>query len=278
VVKPSKRKQVAQYITTNYKVSINTICNICSISKYCYYYQPKLSSDNELIANMLIELTNKHKRWGFKLCYYYIRNVRGYKYNHKRIYRIYKELELNLRIKPRIRIKRDKPDALAVPTTTNEVWSMDFMSDALTDGTKIRSFNIVDDYNKEALTLDISTSLPTTRVIKSLTQIIEQKGKPKIIRCDNGPEYISRKLKYWAKSQGIYLQYIQPGKPTQNAFIERFNRTARQEYFNMHLFTSVKQAQDLATKWLWYYNHERPHFANNGYPPLYKPQTNNKVA
>ena len=248
-------------------ISITTVCQIYSISKYYYYYQPKRSDDNELIARMLIELTTKYKRWGFKMCYYYIRNVKNYTYNHKRVYRIYKEL---LRIKPRKRLKRDKPDALAIPTQTNEVWSMDFMSDSLTNGTKIRSFNIIDDYNKEALALEVSNSMPTTKIIRALTQVIPQRGKPKILRCDNGPEYISHKLKYWAQSQDIHLLYIQPGNPTQNAYIERFNRTVRQECFNMHLFTSLEQAQDLATKWLWYYNNERPHFSNNGYPPVLK--------
>ena len=114
-----------------YGVSIRVACLTFSISETCYRYQAKLSSENAVIADWLLRLTTTHKRWGFGLCYYYLRNTQGYGWNHKRIYRIYRELELNLRIKPRRRIKRDKPDALSVPDSINQVWSMDFMSDTL---------------------------------------------------------------------------------------------------------------------------------------------------
>jgi putative transposase len=183
------------------------------------------------------------------------------------VYRIYRELELNLRIKPKRRIKRDKPDALTVPESINQVWSIDFMSDSLNNGRTIRTFNVLDDFNREGLCIDVDLSLPSTRVIRSLEQIIEWRGKPAAIRCDNGPEYISQKLVDWATKNEITLLYIQPGKPTQNAYIERFNRTARHEWLDMHHFNSVEQAQDLATKWLWQYNNERPHTAIGGVPP-----------
>tara|TARA_B100000446_G_scaffold185260_1_gene208946 strand:+ start:1848 stop:2225 length:378 start_codon:yes stop_codon:yes gene_type:complete len=120
--------------------------------------------------------------------------VKGFGQNHKRVYRIYRELELNLRIKPKRRIKRDKPDALNVPMAANEVWSMDFMSDSLSDGRSLRSFNLIDDYNRECLTIDVDLSMPALRVIRSLEQVIEWRGKPTALRCDNGPEYISGAL------------------------------------------------------------------------------------
>ena len=116
----------------------------------------------------------------------FLRNTKGFKWNHKRVYRIYRELELNLRIKPRSRIKRDKPDALAVPAEINQVWSMDFMSDSLKDGRSIRTFNVIDDCNRESLAMDFGISLPAQRVIRSLQQIIEWWGKPLALRCDNG--------------------------------------------------------------------------------------------
>ena len=250
--------------------SIKAICEVFSISKSTYYYRPKLSDENALIADWLLRLTTTHKRWGFKLCYLYLRNVKGYKFNHKRIYRIYRELELNLRIKPRRRIKRDKPEALSVPSKINQTWSMDFMSDSLTDGRSIRTFNVVDDYNREGLNIDVDLSLPARRVIQSLERLVEWRGKPKSIRCDNGPEYISQMLRDWAQASGIELRYIQPGKPTQNAYIERFNRTVRQECLELHLFDSIEQAQDITTQWLWTYNNERPHFALGGIPPRAK--------
>jgi len=220
-----------------------------------------------MVADWLLRLTEANKQWGFGLCFLYLRNVKGFGWNHKRVYRIYRELELNLRIKPRKRLKRDKPDALSVPIAKNQVWSMDFMSDSLADGRSLRTFNVIDDYNREGLAIDVDLSMPSTRVIRSLEQIIEWRGKPSAIRCDNGPEYISNELISWANENRITLLYIQPGKPTQNAYVERFNRTARHEWLNMHMFESVEHAQELATQWLWLYNNERPNTAVGGIPP-----------
>jgi len=250
-----------------FDVSIRLVCDVFTISETCYRYQAKLSTENAIIADWLLRLTTTHKRWGFGLCYCYLRNMQGYQWNHKRIYRIYRELELNLRIKPRRRIKRDKPEALSVPDAINQVWSMDFMSDTLDDGRSFRTFNVIDDYNREGLGIDVDLSLPSLRVIRSLEQIIEWRGKPDALRCDNGPEYISQKLIDWANKQQISLLYIQPGKPTQNAYIERFNRTARHEWLDLHLFKSIKPDLSLATKWLWTYNNARPHTAIGGIPP-----------
>jgi putative transposase len=255
---------------SEHQTSVNFICVCFNISRSSYYYQPKLNNENEVIADWLLRLTTAHRRWGFKLCFMYLRNIKGFKWNHKRVYRIYRELELNLRIKPRRRIKRDKPEALSVPMAINQIWSMDFMSDTLTDGRSIRAFNVVDDYNREGLNIDVDLSMPAQRVIQSLERLIEWRGKPKAIRCDNGPEYISQALRDWAQAMDIELMYIQPGKPTQNAYIERFNRTVRQECLNLHLFDSVESAQNITTQWLWIYNNQRPHFALGGMPPRSK--------
>lgn len=260
---------MAVQIIKHRKISIRFACVCVGISESSYYYKPKLQDENDLVAEKLIKLTTDHKRWGFGLCYSYLRNVLNYKWNHKRVYRIYKELELNLRIKPRKRLKRDKPDALAVPTAVNQVWSMDFMSDNLSNGRTIRTFNVIDDFNRECLTIDVDLSLPSARVIRALEQVIEWRGKPEAIRCDNGPEYVSAELIKWSVNNGIDILYIQPGKPTQNAYIERFNRTARHEWLDLYLFESVSQAQELATQWMWSYNNERPHSAIGGVPPSY---------
>lgn len=196
-----------------------------------------------------------------------MRNVKGFSWNHKRVYRIYRELELNLRIKPRSRIRREKPDALEVPPGPNIAWSMDFMSDSLANGRSFRTFNVIDDFNREGVAVDVDFSLPSLRVIRSLENIIEWKGKPKMIRCDNGPEYISAEILDWAEKRKIDLVHIQPGKPTQNAFVERFNRTVRHEWLELVNFESIQQAQFLATQWLWSYNNERPNSAIGGVPP-----------
>ena len=258
---------MAKNIVVSRQVSVRFACICMGISETCYRYEARLSVENQQIADWLLRLTTTHKRWGFGLCFLYLRNVKGYGWNHKRVYRIYRELELNLRIKPRRRIKRDYPGELDVPKAPNQVWSMDFMSDQLTDGRLIRTFNVLDDYNREGLGIEVDTSLPSARVTRVLDQIIEWRGKPTALRCDNGPEYLSQTLVEWANAHRITLLYIQPGKPTQNAYIERFNRTARHEWLDMHQFESIAHAQLLATEWLWQYNNERPNMAIGGIPP-----------
>ncbi len=172
------------------RIAIRLACEAFWVSESCYRYESKQNAENEQIANWLLRLTGNHRNWGFGLCFLYLRNVKNFGWNHKRVYRMYRELELNLRIKPRRRLVRDKPEALAVPTAINEVWSMDFMHDQLEDGRSFRLFNVIDDFNREALGFEVDFSLPCQRVIRALTQIIGWRGKPKAIRSDNGPEYI----------------------------------------------------------------------------------------
>ena len=232
------------------RISIRLACQTFTISESCYRYIGLLNQANELIADKLLQLTDKHRRWGFGLCFLQLRNVAGFRWNHKRVYRIYCELELNLRIKPRRRIKRNKPDKLVVPNAINQMWSMDFMADKLRNGRSIRTFNVLDDYNREGLGIEVDFSLPAERVIRALNQIIEWRGKPVAIRCDNGPEYISTKLQEWAKEYKVTIAYIQPGKPTQNAYVERWNRTVRHEWLEMNEFKTIQEAQNTATSWL----------------------------
>ena len=182
-------------------------------------------------------------------------------------YRIYKELELNLRIKPRKRLVREKPEALTVPQGINQVWSMDFMHDQLEDGRTFRLLNVIDDFNREAIGMEVDFSLPSERVIRELKQIISWRGKPQVIRCDNGPEYISSAIQNWAAEWGIRLEYIQPGNPQQNAYIERFNRTVRYEWLSQYYWHDLAEVQDFATKWMWSYNHDRPNMALGGFTP-----------
>jgi putative transposase len=148
-------------------VSIKLACQAFAVSESCYRYVAKLRDENELIADWLLKLTDNHRSWGFGLCYLYLRNVKRFGWNHKRIYRIYRQLELNLRIKPRKRIVREKPDALVVPLHPNQVWSMDFMHDQLRDGRSFRLLNVIDDFNREALSIEVDFSLPSERVIRA---------------------------------------------------------------------------------------------------------------
>jgi putative transposase len=208
VKRQSLRREMAKTVVKKGNFNIRQACSAFGISESCYRYQPKLSSENMLIADWLIRLTTNRRNWGFGLCFLYLRNVKGFKWNHKRVYRIYRELELNLRIKPKKRLVREKPEELAQPTANNQMWSMDFMHDQLEDGRSFRLFNVIDDFNREGLGIEVDFSLPSERVIRSLEQIIEWRGKPAAIRCDNGPEYISGRLQAWAKKRGIRIQYV----------------------------------------------------------------------
>ena len=147
---------------------------------------------------------------------------------------------------------------------------MDFMHDSLEDGRSFRLLNAIYDFNREGLGIEADFSLPGERVIRTLDRIIEWRGKPLAIRCDNGPEYISGQLMAWAKERGIAIEYIQPGKPQQNAYVERYNRTVRYDWLGQYLFDTIAEVQDYATRWLWTYNHERPNMALGGITPKQK--------
>ncbi len=263
-------KEVAQNAVKCRGVSIRLACSAVGVSETCYRYRPKLSSENAEIADWLIRLTHNQRNWGFGLCYLYLRNVKGFGWNHKRIYRIYRELELNLRIKPKKRLVREVPKPLAVPNVINDCWSMDFMHDQLEDGRSYRLFNVIDDFNREGLAIEVDFSLPASRVICALDQIIAWRGKPKQIYCDSSPEYISGLLATWTKSMDIDLIFIQPGNPQQNAYVERYNRTVRYDWLAQYLFRSIEEVQEYATRWLWTYNNERPNMALGGITPKQK--------
>lgn len=275
MVAPSRRKEMAQKAVHCYHISVRLACQAFGISQSCYYYQPKLQDDNERIADWLLRLTHTYKNWGFGLCFLYLRNIKGFRWNHKRVYRIYRELELNLRIKPRRRLVREKPEPLGTTTAINQVWSIDFMHDKLANGRVIRLLNVVDDFNREGLGIEVDHALPSERVTRTLDQIIEWRGKPACIRLDNGPELISSQMLQWAKHRGITLLHIQPGKPQQNAYVERYNRTVRYDWLAQNLYDDLEQVQQDATRWLWIYNNERPNTAIGGITPKQKLMTLN---
>ncbi len=267
---PSGRRKLAKKAVHERHISIRLSCKLFSISETCYRYERKLDDENTLIADWLLRVTQSQRNWGFGLCFLYLRNVKGFGWNHKRVYRIYRELELNMRIKPKKRLIREKPETLAIPASINQCWSMDFMHDQLSDGRCFRLFNVLDDFNREGLAIEVDFSLPAERVVRALDQIIEWRGKPQRIRCDNGPEYISKILKSWASENQIKLLFIQPGNPQQNAYVERYNRTVRYDWLSQYLFESIAEVQLHATQWLWTYNNERPHTAIGGIPPRQK--------
>lgn len=267
---PSQRKQLALEAVEKRAISIRVSCKLFAISETTYRYKTKLQDENIRIANWLLCITQNQRNWGFGLCFLYLRNVKGFAWNHKRVYRIYRELELHMRIKPKKRLIREKPETLSVAMAINQCWSMDFMHDQLANGRNFRLFNVLDDFNREGLGIEVDFSLPAERVVRALNQIIEWRGKPECIRCDNGPEYISKTLATWADKNGIQLLFIQPGNPQQNAYVERYNRTVRYDWLSQYLFETIAEVQLHATQWLWSYNNERPNTAIGGIPPRQK--------
>jgi putative transposase len=199
VVRPSRTREMAKKVVADRGVYIRVDCVAFRINESCYRYERKRDAENDEVATWLIRLTDNNRNWGVGLCYLYLSNVKGFNWNHKRVYRIYKELELNLRIKPRKRLVREKPETLTVPQGINQVWSMDFMRDQLQDGRTFRLLNVIDDYNREALGIEVDFSLPSERVIRELKQIISWRGKPEVISCDNGPENISAAIQTWVQ-------------------------------------------------------------------------------
>ena len=242
-------------------------CDLMSISKTAYYYKPKKRAGDAKIVEYLQKLAQSHRRWGFEKMRDKAK-IDGEPWNHKRIYRIYCELGLNIRVKPRKRIPKGEAKMLIQPIRANVCWSMDFMSDALMDGSKFRTFNVIDDYNREALMVYPSFSLPAIRVTRLLEQIALTKGYPDIIRVDNGTEFRSSTFRDWTEKHKILIHYTQPGKPAQNGFIERFNRTYREDILDMNLFSSIGEVAVVTKRWLTMYNKERPHQALGGKTPL----------
>lgn len=193
----------------------------------------------------------------------------GHQWNHKRVWRVYRQLKLNLRRKPKKRLLARDPQPLCAPDKPNQSWSVDFMSDSLHDGRTFRTFNVIDDYNREGLWIEIDTSLPAARVERVLSQLVaERGGYPKQLRCDNGPELIGHLIQGWAEHHGVVMAHIEPGKPAQNAYIERFNRTYREDILDMYLFDSLDVVRALTEAWLLDYNLLRPHDALGGLPPV----------
>lgn len=242
-------------------------CKALKISRTTFYspLPDRLKSDAEIIE-AIQHIILKHRRWGFWKCFRRLRLL-GFEWNHKRVYRIYRALGLNQKRRTKKRLPARKKQSMQTEAIANQTWSIDFMSDTLYNGRRFRTLNVIDDGVREALGIEIDTSLPSERVIRSLEQIIEWRGLPKSIRCDNGPEYISHKFSDWCEERDIELKYIQPGKPNQNAYIERFNRTYRTEVLNAYLFENLDQARDLTDEWMTSYNEERPHDSLGGLPP-----------
>jgi len=204
---------------------------------------------------------------GFWKAFHRLR-LEGKSWNHKRVHRVYKELGLPMRVKKKKRLPARVKEPLEVPSSINKTWSIDFVHDSLSNGRTIRSFNVIDDFNREVLHIETDYSIKSTRVVWVLNYLIKRRGKPDKIRMDNGPELIADLMKVWSEANEVEFQYIQPGKPTQNGFVERFNRSYRNEVLNAFYFEEIDQVRERNQIWMDDYNNHRPHDACNNLPPV----------
>lgn len=240
----------------NHHCSVRRACKIIGAPRSVMYYQSV--RNDAAVVQALQAHVEKHPTHGFPKTFAYLRRA-GNAWNHKRVHRVYKDLRFNLRRKGKRRLPARVKQPLQQAGEINQSWSIDFMQDSLFNGRKFRTFNVLDDWNREALAIEVDTSLPATRVIRILEQIIEDRGKPKEIRMDNGPEFISKEFELWCAKNEITLKYIQPGRPMQNGYIERFNGTYRKDVLDAYLFEELWQVRELTEEFRIEYNTKRPH-------------------
>jgi putative transposase len=214
--------------------------------------------DEEALRGRLREFAQERRRFGYRRLTVLLRRE-GWPVKHKRVYRLYREEGLGVRRRKRQRIGKVERQSLTTPTRPNERWSMDFVADALTDGRRFRSLNIVDDFNRECLAAEVDTSLPGARVVRVLERLGELHGLPEVVVTDNGPEFAGQTLDVWAYQRGVQRHFIEPGKPVQNAFVESFNGKMRDECLNEHWFMTLAEARQTIEAWRRDYNEVRPH-------------------
>lgn len=259
-----QKRQVVKHLQSSYKFSERSSCNLIGISRRTHRYQ-SAKDDNEVLS-VLKKYAHKYVYYGFWKLYDLIR-LDGYSWNHKRLYRLYVQAGLQFRKrKKRKKIIRDR-QPMVCPVTIDQSWSMDFMHHRLYNQRSFRLLNIIDDCSRELVSITAGYSISSHRVVKILQQLKQEGRKPLQIRVDNGPEFIAKSLKYWCSENGVKLNYIQPGKPTQNGLIERLNKTCRLELLNQYLFKTMSEVEEKATKWWLEYNEIRPHQALNNISP-----------
>ena len=256
---------MVEYAIASHQMSERQACVMLNLSRSVYRYKAKPSDDEEL-REQLLSLASRKPRWGFQKMFAYLKN-QGRSWNHKRVRRVYRVLGLNIRVKPKKRLPVRNPQPLVAPAEANICSSLDFMHDSLVNGRTIRTLNIIDEFNREGLWIEVDTSIPAARVVRVLDMLALWRGYPKQLRLDNGPELISQTLADWAAEHDVALAFIQPGKPAQNAFIERFNRTYREAVLDAYLFHTVAEVQAITEDWLEEYNAIRPHEALGDVPP-----------
>ena len=216
--------------------------------------------DDQALRERILELAAERPRFGYRRIHTLLRREPPFEaVNHKRVYRLYREENLRVRRKKRNRVAQANRRPRTVPEQANEQWSMDFMSDSLSDGRQFRTLNVVDDATRECLAIEVDTSLGGHRVTRALDEIAKHRPLAKRIVVDNGTEFTSKALDQWACQNEVELHFIRPGRPIENCFVESFNGKFRDECLNTHWFTELDEARALIAEWLDDYNHVRPH-------------------
>jgi putative transposase len=233
-------------------------CRCVGLSRAAYYQIPCGNDRDADVIKAINTVIDQHARWGFWKTFKALRRT-GHRWNHKRVYRVYCDLRLNQKRRAKKRLPRRIKQPLLVPQLPNQVWSADFMSDTLYVGKRFRTFNVIDDFNREVLHVEIDTSITGKRLIRVFERLRLDRGLPETLRVDNGPEFLSGEFVAWAESVGMMIHYIQPGEPNQNAYIERFNRTYRNELLDLYLFRNLTEVREATYWWMIGYNEQRPH-------------------
>ena len=247
---------------------VQRACRVVRLSRTAYYQPPVPASrrDAAVIA-ALTDAVVRYPRWGFWKLHDRLR-AEGRPWNHKRLHRVYCALRLNLPRRTTRRVPRRVRQPLTAPPVLNRTWALDFMTETLYDRRRIRLLTVIDEGNREGLEIAMGVSFPSRRVTRVLSELVALHGCPSALRTDNGPEFTAQPLVDWCAEHGVAMHYIQPGKPDQNAYIERFNRSYRTEVLNAYLFESLTELRALTNAWLRIYNSERPHDSLGRVPPL----------
>ena len=251
-----------------HQLPIQRGCRCVDLSRAAYYRAPRPADERDReVIDALNVLVEKYPRRGLDKLYPMLRQ-QGHPWNRKRVHRVYRQMGLNHKRRTKKRLPRRERQELFVPQSPNEVWSADFMADALYCGRRFRTFNVIDDHNREAVDIEIDTSITGLRLIRVFERLKVERGLPDVLRVDNGPEFLADSFTEWAEDNGMMIRYIQPGEPNQNAYIERFNRTYREEVLNLYLFRDLDEVREITHWWLIDYNEQRPHESLGDLPPI----------
>ena len=265
MVGPEAKREAVAHVTKSYNVSERRACAVLQADRSMVRYQSKRDDDIAL-RDAIKRVSAERKRFGYRRIHVMVKRE-GFIVNHKKLRRIYREEGLQVRKRGGRKRALGSRRPMIVPEGINQRWSLDFVSDAFTDGRRLRIFAVVDDYSRECLGLVADTSISGTRVARELDVIISKRCKPAMIVSDNGTEFTSQAILRWSQDVGIEWHYIAPGKPMQNAFIESFNGRLRDECLNENLFSSLAEARNILRKWKEDYNHIRPHSALGNIAP-----------